>query len=189
MIIIIAGPSGAGKTSLCNLLLEGLDNLVYSVSATTRKKRSNEINGRNYRFLSEEEFNKWRKEGKFLETAKVHDYYYGTIRDEVLKSLRNNKDVIVDIDVQGTKSVKEKMDNVVSIFVLPPNLEEASRRIKERGVDNNKSIKNRISNAEEEIKEIHNFDYVVVNDDLNECARIIQSIIIAERHSIVRMEV
>lgn len=189
MIVILVGPSGAGKTTLCKKLLEYDDNLVYSLSATTREKREGEIEGKDYYFLTKGEFKDWEKKGRFLEVAKVHDYYYGTPKDMTLKSLSDNKDVIMDIDVEGAEIIKKKMDDVVSIFILPPNLEEARRRIKVRGMYRRIELQNRMKTARKEIKEIKNFDYTVVNDDLEECAKVIKSIIIAEKHSIDRMEV
>lgn len=189
MIIILAGPSGAGKTTLCKMLVRQDKKLAYSISATTRKKRKDEINGKDYYFLTEEEFKRWKIEDRFLEFAKVHDYYYGTPKGKVFKYLEEKKDIIMDIDVQGAKIIRNKLDDTVSVFLLPPDLDEAGFRIKKRGTENMDEIKSRLKSALNEIKEIKNFNYVVVNKDLKECADVIKSIIIAERHSINRMEV
>ncbi len=189
MIIILAGPSGAGKTTLCRKLVEKIDNLVYSISATTRKKRGKEKEGKDYCFLTEEEFKSWKKDGRFLEVAKVHDYYYGTPKDTFMKSLSRNKDIIMDIDVQGASIIRGKMDDVVSIFLLPPDMGEAMRRIKGRSIYDSKELENRMKTAHKEIKEVQNYDYVVINNDLRESTLVIKSIIIAEHHSIDRMEV
>ncbi|MCK4225754.1 guanylate kinase [candidate division WOR-3 bacterium] len=189
MIIIIAGPSGAGKTTLCKMLVENMDNIVYSISATTRKKRKEEEEGEDYHFLTEREFKRWEREGRFLEVAKVHNYYYGTPRDMIMEYLSNKKDVIMDIDIQGAEGIREKIKDVVSVFLLPPNMEEILHRIKKRGMNNKEEIKNRLEDALLEIEEVRNFDYVVVNNNLEETILVIKSIIIAERHSIDRMEV
>jgi guanylate kinase len=189
MIIILAGPSGAGKTTLCKMLVNKDKKLEYSISATTRKKRKDEINGKDYYFLTEDEFKRWQLENRFLEFAKVHDYYYGTPKDKIFKCIKDKKDIIMDIDVQGAEIIRNKLNDIVSIFLLPPNLDEANLRIKKRGTEDKDEIKSRLKSALNEMKEIKNFNYVVVNKDLKECADVIKSIIIAESHSISRMEV
>ncbi len=188
MIIVIAGPSGVGKTTLCKLLVENLDNLAYSVSATTREKRETEKEGLDYYFLTEEEFKNWKLQGQFLEIARVHNYFYGTPKDSVMKPKKAGKDIVMDIDVQGKARICEKFDDVVTVFLLPPTMEEAIRRIKKRGLEKEGKIKNRVETASQELKEVENFDYLVVNEDLSATFEAVKSIIIAERHSIKRME-
>lgn len=184
MIIIIAGPSGAGKTTVCKLLVKDDDKLMYSISATTRGKRRGEKDGVDYYFIDEKKFKRWEKEGKFLETAKVHGYYYGTLKDFVAKAVENGRGILLDVDVKGKISVCKKIKNAVSIFLLPPTMTEAVKRIKGRNVEKDIEIKKRMETAAHEVKEIKNFDYLVVNENLKETVKIIKSIIVAERHRI-----
>ena len=184
MIIIIAGPSGAGKTTVCKLLVKDDDKLLYSISATTREKRKGEKDGVDYYFIDEKKFKSWEKEGKFLETAKVHGYYYGTLKDFVAKADKDGREILLDVDVKGKISVCKKTNNAVSIFLLPPTMTEAVKRIKGRNVEKDIEIKKRMETATHEIKEIKNFDYLVVNEDLKETVKVIKSIIVAERHRV-----
>lgn len=184
MIIIIAGPSGAGKTTVCKLLSKNDDKLLYSISATTREKRKGEKDGVDYYFVSDEKFKKWKKEGRFLETAEVHGHFYGTLKDFVSESDKEEKDILLDVDVKGKINICKKIKNTVSIFLLPPNLSEAEKRIKTRNNEKEKEIKNRMETATKEIREIKNFDYLVVNDDLKETVKVVKSVIIAERHRV-----
>jgi guanylate kinase len=184
MIIIIAGPSGAGKTTVCKLLVKDDDRLLYSISATTREKRRGEKDGVDYYFVDEKKFKSWEKEGKFLETAKVHGYYYGTLKDFVAKADKDGREILLDVDVKGKISVCKKMNNAVSIFLLPPTMTEAVKRIKGRNVEKDIEIRKRMETATHEIKEIKNFDYLVVNENLKETVKVIKSIIVAERHRV-----
>lgn len=186
MIILISGPSGSGKTTLCNLLLEEMDGVIYSISATTRKKREDETDGVDYYFLTEEEFNKWRKKGKFIETAKVHNYYYGTPKENIEKAESQGLDIVMDIDVQGAEKIRKKKEDTVAVFLLPPTLKEAEKRIKNRGLEKDGEIRTRLKNASVEMKHKEYFDYLVLNDELKETLNVLKSIIIAERHSIKR---
>jgi guanylate kinase len=183
-MIIIAGPSGAGKTTVCKLLVKNDDKLLYSVSATTREKRRGEKDGVDYYFITEKEFKSWEKEGRFLETAKVHGYYYGTLKDFVAKADKEEKEILLDVDVKGKINICKKIKNTVSIFLLPPTMTEAVKRIKGRNVEKEIEIKNRMKTASSEIKEIKKFDYLVVNEDLNETVKVVQSIVVAERHRV-----
>ena len=184
MIIIIAGPSGAGKTTVCKLLIKNDDRLLYSISATTRAKRKGEKDGVDYHFVTEKKFKSWEKEGKFLETAKVHGYYYGTLNNCLVESDKIEKDILMDVDVKGKINICKKIKNAISIFLLPPTMSEAVKRIKGRNKEKESEIKNRMETATREIKEIKNFDYLVVNEDLKETVKVVQSIIIAERHKV-----
>ncbi len=184
MIFIIAGPSGAGKTTVCRKLIKEDSKLLYSISATTREKRKGEKDGVDYYFITEEEFKEWEKEGKFLETAKVHGYDYGTLKDFVDKSDKEGKEILMDVDVKGKISICKKIKNAVSIFLMPPTMTEAEKRIKARNQEKEREIKKRMETAAREMKEIRNFDYLVVNEDLRETVRIIKSIIVAERHKV-----
>ena len=184
MIIIIAGPSGAGKTTVCKLLVKNDNKLIYSISATTRDKRMGEKDGVDYYFITEEEFKSWEREGKFLETAKVHSYYYGTLKDYVAKAEKEDREVLMDVDVKGKINLCKKIKDAVSIFLLPPTMTEAVKRIKGRNDEKEIEIKNRMQTASKEIKEIKNFDYMVVNKDLKETVKVVESIIVAERHRV-----
>ena len=184
MIIIIAGPSGAGKTTVCKLLVKNDNKLLYSISATTRNKRRGEKDGVDYYFITEEEFKSWEREGKFLETAKVHSYYYGTLKDFVAKAEKEDKEILMDVDVKGKINLCKKIKDAVSIFLLPPTMTEAVERIKGRNDEKEIEIKNRMQTASKEIKEIKNFDYMVVNKDLEETVEVVKSVIVAERHRV-----
>jgi guanylate kinase len=184
MIFIIAGPSGAGKTTVCKMLIKNDDKLLYSISATTRERRKGEREGVDYYFITEGEFRKWKNEGRFLETAKVHSYYYGTLKDFVERGDEQGKEVLMDVDVKGKINLCKKLDNTVSIFLLPPTMDEAIRRIKKRSFEKEIEIKNRMYTASYEIKEIKNFDYLVINEDLKETVNVVKSIIIAERYKV-----
>jgi len=184
MIIIIAGPSGAGKTTVCKLLVKDDDRLLYSVSATTREKRKGERDGVDYYFISEKEFKKWEKEGRFLESEKVHSHYYGTLKDVIVESEKGDKEILMDMDVKGKINLCKKIKNAVSIFLMPPTMGEAVKRIKNRNDEKEIEIKNRIKTASFEVKEIKNFNYLVINKNLKETISTVKAIIIAERHKI-----
>jgi guanylate kinase len=184
MIIIIAGPSGAGKTTVCKMLVKDDDELLYSVSATTREKRKGEREGVDYYFITEEEFKKWEREGKFLETAKVHSYYYGTLKDFVAGGEKKGKEVLMDVDVKGKINLCKKLDDTVSIFLMPPTMDEAVKRIKKRSKEKEIEIKNRMQTASYEVKEIKNFDYLVINKELKKTVEVVKAIITAERHKV-----
>jgi guanylate kinase len=187
MIFIIAGPSGAGKTTVCKMLVKNDDKLLYSVSATTREKRKGERDGVDYYFITEEEFKKWEREGRFLETAKVHSYYYGTLKDFVIGGKKQGKEVLMDVDVKGKINLCKKLDDTVSIFLLPPTMDEAVKRIKKRSSEKEIEIRNRIHTAFYEVKEIKNFDYLVINKELKETVEVVKAIIIAERHKVANI--
>lgn len=185
MIIIISGPSGAGKTTVCKALLKQNKELLYSVSATTRERRKGEVDGDDYYFLREEEFENWDREGKFLETEVVHGNRYGTLKDILIKS-KENKEVLLDVDVKGKISLCGKIKDAVSIFLMPPTMNEAVKRIKGRNNEEENEIKSRMKTASYEIKEMKKFDYLVVNKNLRETVDIVRAIIIAERHKVKR---
>jgi len=165
-------------------LVKDDDKLLYSISATTREKRRGERNGINYYFINEKKFKSWEKEGRFLETAKVHGYFYGTLKDFVAKADNEEKGILMDVDVKGKISICKKIKNAISIFLLPPTMTEAVKRIKGRNIEKEIEIKKRMETASHEIKEIKNFNYLVVNEDLKETVKVIKSIIVAERHRV-----
>ena len=179
--IVLSSPSGAGKTSISKKLLQKDKKISLSISCTTRPKRKGEINKKDYIFTSEEDFIKQIKKGKFLEHASVFGYRYGTLQQTVNNFFKKKKDVLFDIDWQGYQQLKQSGLEVVGIFILPPNKRELIRRLKNRGRDTPEEMKKRMSLAQDEISHFPEYDYVVVNNDLDTCVSKIQNIIVAER--------
>ena len=180
--IVLSSPSGAGKTSISKKILQKDNKISLSISCTTRPKRKGEINNKDYIFLSEEGFQKKIKNGDFLEFASVFGNRYGTLRQTVSRFFNKKRDVLFDIDWQGYQQLKQSGMEVVGIFILPPNKKELIRRLKNRGRDTTEEMKKRMSLAQDEISHFPEYDYVVVNNDLDSCVTKIQNIIIAERH-------
>ena len=178
----MSSPSGAGKTSISKKILQKDNKISLSISCTTRPKRKGEINKKDYIFLSEEDFQKQIKNAEFLEYASVFGNRYGTLRQTVNKFFNKKRDVLFDIDWQGYQQLKQSGMEVVGIFILPPNKKELIRRLKNRGRDTTEEMKKRMSLAQDEISHFPEYDYVVVNNDLDSCVTKIQNIIIAERH-------
>ncbi len=179
--IVLSSPSGAGKTSISKKLLSKDKHISLSISCTTRPKRIGEINKKDYIFLSNKEFKNYIKTKKFIEHANVFGFDYGTLSKTVDSFFKKKKDVLFDIDWQGYQQLKQSGLEVVGIFILPPNKKELIRRLKNRGRDTSKEMKKRMSLAKSEISHFPEYDYVVINDDLNKCVSKIQNIIIAER--------
>ena len=190
MILILSSPSGAGKTTLTRMLIEDstLD-LTLSVSVTTRKRRSSEVDGIHYRFLIDRrEFERMKAAGELLEWAEVHGSAYGTPREPVEKVLAQGRDVLLDVDWQGAKQVRERLgDDVVSIFVLPPSMRELRARLERRAEDTASSIEVRFESARREIERWRDYHYVVVNDDLKRAYRDVAAIVTAERLRVRRL--
>ena len=178
----MSSPSGAGKTSISKKILQKDNKISLSISCTTRPKRKGEVNKKDYIFLSEEDFQKKIKSGDFLEFASVFGNRYGTLRQTVNRFFNKKKDVLFDIDWQGYQQLKQSGMDVFGIFILPPNKKELIRRLKNRGRDTTEEMKKRMSLAQDEISHFPEYDYVVVNNDLDSCVTKIQNIIIAERH-------
>ncbi len=181
IIFILSAPSGAGKTTLYNGLRKIHPEIKLSVSCTTRARRPGEVDGRDYRFLSEREFSLRRARGEFAEWAKVHDYFYGTPRKPLDESIRAGRDILLDIDVQGARQIKRAYPGAVSIFLLPPSLAELKRRLAARGTDDKEIIRRRLANARGEIKEIIHYDYYVINRKVSEALRLLSAVVEAER--------
>ncbi|ACV63131.1 guanylate kinase [Desulfofarcimen acetoxidans DSM 771] len=181
LLLVISGPSGAGKGTVCQALLKKKQNMYLSVSATTRQPRSGEIQGVNYWFKTKEEFEHLLVEDQFLEYARVYDNYYGTPRLEVEKALETGKDVILEIDIQGALQVKEKMPNSVLVFIVPPSLTELKTRLVNRGTDSAAEIEKRLKCVAEEIKYISSYGYIVINNTVNEAVGKVEAILIAEK--------
>lgn len=187
LMFILASPSGAGKSTISRLLLEQFRDVKMSVSVTTRPRRSNEVDGVHYIFRTERQFMQMRERGELLEWAKVHGNFYGTPREPVEEALRAGTDVLFDIDVQGTLQLYEEMrDDIVSVFLLPPAASEMRRRIEQRAADTPDMVLRRLNTAKGEIGQFENYDYVIVNDDLDAAYESIKAILTAERLSRVR---
>ncbi len=183
LMLILSSPSGAGKTTLTRMLLQdkAID-LTLSVSATTRPRRSSEVDGIHYHFLEPAEFERMRAAGEFLEYARVHDNFYGTPRGLVERVLAKGNDMLFDIDYQGTMQVSRSApDDVVTIFILPPSMRELRSRLERRAEDPADVIDRRLENARNEIQRWNTYDYVIVNDDLQVCYQRVLSILTAER--------
>lgn len=187
IIFILSAPSGAGKTTLYNGLRKIYPEIKLSVSCTTRGRRPGEVNGRDYRFLSDAEFARLRRQGEFAEWAKVHDYFYGTPKKPLERCVRAGRDILLDIDVQGSRQIKKACPQAVSIFLLPPSLRELKRRLATRGTDGKETIRRRLANAQGEIGEIIHYDYFVVNREVQEAVRSLSAIVEAERARISRV--
>lgn len=165
--LIICAPSGAGKTTLVQRLRQEFPNFAYSVSCTTRAPRGQEVDGKDYHFLSVEEFLRRRDAGAFAEWANVHGNYYGTPLGPVLDTLKAGRDLLFDIDVQGAAQLHLSLPRGVYVFLLPPSMRELERRLRGRGTDEEASIARRLANADAEIRQAHWFDAWIVNDDLD----------------------
>lgn len=188
ILIVISGPSGAGKGTICKALLEKHDNIYISVSATTRAPRAGEEHGVNYYFLTKEEFEAKVKENGFLEYANVHGNFYGTPKVNVEKMLEEGKDVILEIDIQGALQVKENFKEGVFIFILPPSMEELKQRIIKRGSETEESLMTRFKNAYKEINYVSKYNYAVVNDTIELAVEKVESIITAEKCRVDRIK-
>lgn len=177
-LIIFSAPSGAGKSSLIKKLIELSESTIeLSVSATTREPRDGEVHGVDYFFISEQEFLKLEKQDAFLESANVHGFNYATLKSFVDEKISSGISVILDIDVQGFKQIKQTSQDNVSIFILPPSLEELEQRLFNRGSESAESIKKRLENALIELRSAEIFDYVVVNDEFDKTIKILSSIL------------
>jgi guanylate kinase len=186
LLVVISGPSGAGKGTICMQLLMEMSFLKVSVSATTRKPREGEKDGIDYFFIEEEEFLKRVKNNEFLEYAKVYGNYYGTPKEEVFKQLKAGKDIILEIDIQGALQVKKNYPMGVFIFILPPSLTELKNRIEGRGTDSKEVILRRMESAYDELNYAFQYDYVVVNDRVDIATEKIKHIILAEKNRAIR---
>jgi guanylate kinase len=181
ILFVVSGPSGVGKTTLCNKLLAKDKNIIFSISCTTRAKRETEKNGREYFFLTKEKFLKAIKNNEFVEWAKVYDNYYGTPKKFVDKNLKLGKDVLLDIDVQGVKKIKKIYKDAVYIFIAPPSTKELKKRILGRNTETSKTLKKRLSVALKELKLIYLYNYVIKNVKLEKAIKELRNIVKTER--------
>ena len=182
LVLIIASPSGAGKSTLSRLLLQTDAGLALSISVTTRARRPSEVDGVHYHFIDQKRFEAMRDHGELLEWAQVHGNFYGTPREPVERALAAGRDYLFDIDVQGTLQVYESMRaDVASVFILPPSITELMARLRRRAEDDAATVERRLLSAAEEIPHWRDFDYVLVNDDLQRALGGLQAILAAER--------
>ena len=186
LLLVVSGPSGAGKGTICKALLNKNDQIKLSVSATTRKPRNGEVHGVNYFFIEKEEFTKMIENGEFLEYAQIYDNFYGTSKAAIIECLEKGQDVILEIEMQGARQIKEVYPEGVFIFVLPPSLEELKSRIVGRGTETQEEIEKRFSCAFEEINQIVNYDYFIVNEDIEKSVSDVEAIICAEKNKVTR---
>jgi guanylate kinase len=181
-LFIISAPSGTGKTTILKKIIATMDKVGFSVSHTTRTPRSVEQEGIDYYFVNEETFAAMQQQGHFLEWAEVHGNLYGTSSRAVAEATEQGLDIILDIDVQGARQIKEKLgDKGIFVFIAPPSLEELARRLAGRSTEPEEVIAVRLQNARDEMKSIDQYDYVIINDTIAEAVKVLKSIIIAER--------
>ena len=188
VLIVISGPSGAGKGTICKALLEKHKNIYLSVSATTRLPREGEVEGVNYYFLTKDDFISRVESNDFLEYAEVHGNMYGTPKFKVEEMLAEGKNVILEIDIQGALKVKENFSEGVFIFILPPSMEELKQRIIKRGSETEESLMTRFKNAYQEINYVSKYNYAVVNDEVETAVNKIEGIIAAEKCRVDRIK-
>jgi guanylate kinase len=181
-VFIISAPSGSGKSTLVSIIRRTVPDLEFSISYTTRKPRGSEQNGREYFFISREEFRQMIREDQFLEYAVVFETdYYGTACRFLDQAKHHGKDLLLDIDVQGAAQVKKKVPEAVSIFILPPNRSELEQRLRSRGQDSEEKIQRRLEEARREIENYDKYDYILVNDHLDESVKALEAILLSER--------
>lgn len=190
LLIVISGPSGAGKGTVCKKLLSfGIPELELSVSATTRKPRNGEVEGISYFFKSKEEFKNMIDNNEFIEYAQNYDNFYGTPKSYVQEKLDNGKDMILEIDVQGAMQVKKNNPEGVFVFIMPPSFEELKHRLLSRGTESKEDILKRLHEAYREVCSSRNYDYIVINDDVQAAAEKVRSIITAEKCKLKRCKI
>ena len=180
-LFVLSGPSGVGKGTVCQALFSERDDLCLSVSATTRAPRPGEVDGVNYIFLSEAEFSEWIEKGNFLEWATYCDHRYGTPLHKVEELLEQGKDVLLEIEIQGSLQVKEKLPESILIFTLPPSMSELRSRLIGRGTESAEVVEARLLRAEEEMKFVDQYDYILLNDEVDEAVKRFSHILEAER--------
>ncbi|NME81721.1 guanylate kinase [Clostridium sp. SM-530-WT-3G] len=188
LLIVISGPSGAGKGTICKSFMERNKEVVLSVSATTRSPRKGEVDGVNYHFMTKEQFKEKIEADDFLEYAEVYDNFYGTPKSNVEELLESGKDVILEIDIQGALKVKENAEEGIFIFILPPSMEELKQRIIKRGSETEESLMKRFKSAYKEINFVSKYNYAVVNDEVETAVEKLESIITAEKCRVDRIK-
>lgn len=186
LLLVISGPSGVGKGEVCKMLMQLDDNIVPSVSVTTRKMRPQEIEGVNYFFKTKSEYDVLKKDGMFLETFEIYENCYGTPKEFVLNNLASGKDVLLEIDVQGALKVKENYKDAVLIFLAPPNSAVLEQRLRGRNTEDELTINKRLSAAKAELGKMEKYDYIIINSDITSSAKSVIDIIKSEKLKIIR---
>jgi len=182
LVLVISSPSGAGKTTICKKLIQDVDSIDLSVSVTTRKKRKNEFEGKDYFFRNSLQFDTMLKNEEFLENANVFGFAYGTLKSEVITKIKKGIDVIVDIDWQGTRQIQKHIPNdIVKVFILPPSIKELENRLGKRASEDKKNFLKRMSEARKEISHYLEYDFVIINKEIETAVSQIKSILFAER--------
>jgi guanylate kinase len=181
LLFVLSSPSGAGKSTIARMILEADDGIGLSVSATTRPIRAGEEDGEDYHFVSNDEFDELVAGGAFLEWAHVFGHRYGTLKSEVMKQIESGRDVLLDIDWQGTQQLKQVDPDIVRVFILPPSMEELERRLRCRATDSDEVIASRMARAAAEISHWAEYDYVFINDDAEHCRKLVHTVLKAER--------
>ena len=189
LLLVVTGPSGCGKTTVTREVMEQLPEVRFSISCTTRPQRDGEVEGVDYFFLDEETFERRVSAGDFLEHAVVHGNHYGTLRDQVYAAVEGGAVILLDIDVQGARLVREAGENAVFLFMLPPSAEALERRLRGRGTDSDEVISGRLAIARAEMSEAPTFDYLLVNDELDEAVRDFLAVIAVERMRRARQQI
>ena len=181
-VLVISSPSGAGKTTICKKIIEEVDGIDLSVSVTTRQKRKDEINGKDYFFRSEKEFKTLEKNEEFLENANVFGFSYGTLKKEVISKIEKGIDTIVDIDWQGTRQIQKYIPNdIVKVFILPPSIKELENRLGKRASEDKKNFLKRMSEARKEISHYIEYYFIIINNEIEKSVSQIKSILFSER--------
>lgn len=187
LLMVVSAPSGGGKSTIIKSLLDKDPSLTYAVSATTRPPRRGESHGSHYYFYSQDEFRSLIEHDMFYEHALVHGNYYGTLKSEVDRKLREGQDIILDLDVQGSLNLKKSMPEAASVFILPPSIATLEKRLRDRGLDEEDVIRRRLANARGEVRMADRYDYILVNRDLDETIGNMKTILMAERFRSARL--
>lgn len=198
LVLVVSAPSGAGKTTLCDRLLEEFPRLTYSVSCTTRAPRSGEVDGRDYHFLNDAAYTEERDAGRFLEWAEVHGNGYGTRRADLLRIVGEGRDILLDIDIQGAAQLRQAVGTaeaddplrrgLVDVFVVPPSLEDLARRLRGRNQDDEATIRRRLAAARAEMEAWSLYQYLVINDDLDTAYDHLRAVYLAEHRAVRRLQ-
>lgn len=188
-LFVIAAPSGAGKTTIVKALVKKNPDLRFSISYTTRQKRRTEVDGVDYLFVDVDEFEKLHAQGELLESAEVFDNYYATSRSQVEKHLNEGQNVVLEIDWQGARQVRESMPECVTIFILPPSLEELERRLRDRRTDSPEVIERRLRDAQSDMSHWDEFDYIIINDELEQAVDDLENVLAGKAYSCARANV